>query len=81
MPCEINVFAFLFPAVLKWYNEAKKKAEANMAHQIVWCDIPVADLERAIKFYSAGPGKPVKKENFSGMSIGLLPSGKGEIGG
>ena len=24
-----------------------------MAHQIVWCDIPVTDLDRAIWFYSA----------------------------
>ena len=52
-----------------------------MAHQIVWCDIPVTDLDRAIRFYSAVLGAPVKKEKFPEMSIGLLPCGEGEIGG
>ena len=32
-----------------------------MANQIVWCDIPVKDLDRAISFYSAVLGKPVTK--------------------
>ncbi|MBI3994926.1 MAG: hypothetical protein HY349_02990 [Nitrospirae bacterium] len=44
-----------------------------MAHQIVWCDIPVADLDRAIRFYSAVIGAAVKKEKFPVGSIGLLP--------
>lgn len=44
-----------------------------MAHQIVWCDIPVKDLDRAIRFYAAVLGKPVKKETFGAMSLGLLP--------
>jgi predicted enzyme related to lactoylglutathione lyase len=26
-----------------------------MANQIVWCDIPVLDLDRAIRFYSPSP--------------------------
>jgi predicted enzyme related to lactoylglutathione lyase len=26
-----------------------------MANQIVWCDIPVLDLDRAIGFYSPAP--------------------------
>jgi predicted enzyme related to lactoylglutathione lyase len=52
-----------------------------MAHQIVWCDIPVTDLDRAIRFYSAVLGAPVKKEKFAEMSMGLLPFGEGEIGG
>ncbi|MBI3994924.1 MAG: VOC family protein [Nitrospirae bacterium] len=52
-----------------------------MAHQIVWCDIPVTDLDRAIRFYSAVLGAAVKKEKFPVGSIGLLPFGEGEIGG
>jgi uncharacterized protein len=52
-----------------------------MAHQIVWCDIPVTDLARAIRFYSAVLGAPVKEEKFPEGSIGLLPFGEGEIGG
>ena len=52
-----------------------------MANQIVWCDIPVLDLERAVKFYSAVLGAPVKKEQFPGMTIGILPHADGEVGG
>ena len=52
-----------------------------MANQIVWCDIPVLDLDRAVKFYSAILGQPVKKQEFSGMTIGILPHNDGEVGG
>lgn len=52
-----------------------------MANQIVWCDIPVVDLERAIKFYSVILGAEVKKQEFSGTAIGILPHNDGEVGG
>jgi hypothetical protein len=42
-----------------------------MANQIVWCDIPVKDLDRAIRFYSAVLGATVEKQSFSGMTIGF----------
>jgi predicted enzyme related to lactoylglutathione lyase len=51
-----------------------------MANQIVWCDIPVVDLDRAIKFYSAVLGQPVKKQEFPEMTIGLLPHNDGDVG-
>ena len=51
-----------------------------MANQIVWCDIPVLDLDRAVRFYSAVLGQAVKKQDFSGMTIGLLPHNDGEVG-
>jgi predicted enzyme related to lactoylglutathione lyase len=52
-----------------------------MANQIVWCDIPVLDLDRAIKFYSAVLGVEVKKQEVPGMTIGILPHNDGEVGG
>ena len=52
-----------------------------MANQIVWCDIPVLDLERAVKFYSAVLGQEVNKQDFPGMTIGVLPHNDGEVGG
>ncbi|MGH7769308.1 MAG: VOC family protein [Candidatus Binatia bacterium] len=52
-----------------------------MANQIVWVDIPVKDLDRALKFYSAVLAAPVKKEEAPGMSIGILPHQEGEAGG
>lgn len=52
-----------------------------MANQIVWCDMPVVDLERAIQFYSSVLASAVKKEEFPGGSMGILPHGDGEVGG
>jgi uncharacterized protein len=40
---------------------------------LCWTDIPVTNLDRAIKFYSAVLGKEVKKRSESGMEYGLLP--------
>jgi len=51
-----------------------------MANQIVWCDIPVLNLDRAVKFYSAVLGQEVKKQEFPGMTIGILPHNDGEVG-
>lgn len=52
-----------------------------MANQIVWCDIPVIDLDRAVKFYSAVLGRAVRKQAFPGMTVGILPHNDGEVGG
>jgi hypothetical protein len=52
-----------------------------MANQCVWFDIPVVDLDRAIKFYSAVLGMPVTKEEHPGMTFGLLPHKGEEVGG
>jgi uncharacterized protein len=52
-----------------------------VANQIVWVDIPVLDLDRAIGFYSAVLGRTVKKQEFPGMSIGLLPDEDTDVSG
>jgi uncharacterized protein len=52
-----------------------------MANQIVWCDIPVSELDRAVRFYSAVLGTEVKKQNVPGMTIAVLPHNDGEVGG
>jgi predicted enzyme related to lactoylglutathione lyase len=52
-----------------------------MANQIVWCDIPVLDLDRAIRFYAAVLGSPVNKHELPGAAMGVLPHGDGEVGG
>jgi predicted enzyme related to lactoylglutathione lyase len=43
------------------------------ADTLCWTDIPVTDLDRAIKFYSAVLGQPVSKQSFENLSYGLLP--------
>jgi uncharacterized protein len=52
-----------------------------MGNQIVWCDIPVNDLDRAIEFYSMVLGQAVSKETFGETSFGLLPHTDGSVGG
>jgi predicted enzyme related to lactoylglutathione lyase len=53
----------------------------TMSNRIVWVDIPVLDLERAIAFYSAVLGSPVTKEGGPGFVFGLLPHSGNEVGG
>ena len=52
-----------------------------MSNRIVWIDIPVIDLERAITFYSAVIGSPVTKEGGPGFVFGLLPHAGTDVGG
>ena len=40
---------------------------------LCWTDIPVTNLDRAIKFYSAVLGKEVKRLAEGGTQYGLLP--------
>jgi uncharacterized protein len=40
---------------------------------LCWTDIPVTNLDRAIRFYSAVLGQPVRRLSESGMEYGLLP--------
>jgi len=44
-----------------------------MINQIVWVDIPVVNLDRAIEFYSAILAEEVEKKVFDNLSFGLLP--------
>ena len=48
-----------------------------MKHNIVWFDIPAVDLDRAIQFYSAVLGAPVKKEVVGDVPLGWLPTPDG----
>jgi predicted enzyme related to lactoylglutathione lyase len=51
-------------------------------HQVVWFDIPVRDLDRALRFYSAILGTPLKREQAGpGAAIAVLPHAEGSIGG
>jgi len=52
-----------------------------MANQVVWVDIPVLDLDRAIDFYSAVLGRKIERQEYPGFTIGLLPAEGDEVGG
>jgi predicted enzyme related to lactoylglutathione lyase len=52
-----------------------------MPNHIVWVDIPVLKLDRAMRFYSAIIGSEVEKQDYPGMSIGSFPHKDGEAAG
>lgn len=51
-----------------------------MAHAFSWCDIPVQDLARAMRFYSAVLGANVVRQDYPDFAIGVLPHNRGEVG-
>jgi hypothetical protein len=52
-----------------------------MPNTIGWCDIPVKDLDRAIKFYSDVLGQTVSKETVGEITFGLLPNAYSGVSG
>jgi predicted enzyme related to lactoylglutathione lyase len=48
-----------------------------MKQNIVWFDIPSLDIDRALGFYSAVLGRQIKKEEFEGVVLGVLPTPDG----
>ena len=52
-----------------------------MSNQFVWVDIPVTDLDRAMRFYSAVLGNPVSKTGGEGFVFGLLPQADSAVSG
>ncbi len=56
-------------------------SELNSRHnRCVWFDVPVADLDRAIAFYSAVLGVPVERNEFGGSAIGVIDHEEGNGG-
>jgi len=53
-----------------------------MANQVVWFDMPVLNLGRAIQFYSVILNTTVQRQEFPNMPpFGVLPHQEGEVGG
>ena len=52
-----------------------------MSNTFVWVDIPVANLDRAIAFYSAVTGQPVDKIGGPGFNFGLFEHQGNQVGG
>jgi predicted enzyme related to lactoylglutathione lyase len=52
------------------------------ANTICWTDIPITNLDRAMKFYSAVLGSAVKREEAPGFgAFGLLPHAENNVSG
>lgn len=53
----------------------------TIKNAINWFEIPVADLGRAVAFYTAMLGRPLKEEKFGGTDIAIFPSDQRGVGG
>jgi len=53
----------------------------TMNSQVVWFDMPVLDLDRAIAFYSAVMGCEIEKQSGPGFEMGVLPHEGQAVGG
>jgi predicted enzyme related to lactoylglutathione lyase len=63
-------------------KSTRSEATTSSRHQVVWFDIPVRDLDRAMRFYSAVLGTPLRREQAGpGAGIAVLPHAEGSIGG
>lgn len=62
-------------------HECSTGNQSQARNQVVWFDIPVTDVDRSIRFYSAVLGAPAQKQEFQGMTFGLLPNEEGGNGG
>ena len=51
-----------------------------MANPVVWVDIPVKNVDRAMRFYASVLDLELKKEEFPTLSVGLVPHEDGEVG-
>ncbi len=52
-----------------------------MSNAINWFEIPAADFERAVAFYSAVLGRPVQRREFLGVPHGFFPASPGAATG
>lgn len=52
-----------------------------MANAINWFEIPVEDLERAMKFYGAVLKADLQKMDMDTMTMAFLPASQNDVGG
>jgi len=52
-----------------------------VGNQIVWVDIPVIDIDRALRFYGAVLGVTLEKQDVGDMAMAVIPSLAGEASG
>jgi len=50
LTCLFVCFNIVIRREVRKQNDNKRGGATEMANQIVWCDIPVLNLDRAIKF-------------------------------
>jgi predicted enzyme related to lactoylglutathione lyase len=52
-----------------------------MQNAINWFELPAANFDRAVDFYSTVLGTPLRKDEFMGVPHGFFPIDEGAVGG
>ena len=52
-----------------------------MTNAIAWFEIPVADMDRATRFYDAVLGTNLRRETFGGVTMAVFMPSKEGVGG
>jgi len=52
-----------------------------MANAINWFEIPVADMDRAQRFYEVTLARALRRENFGGQDLAVFPYEDPHVGG
>jgi predicted enzyme related to lactoylglutathione lyase len=52
-----------------------------MKNASTWFEIPVANLDRATRFYETALGIPLRREDFFGTPMSVFPSERPGVGG
>ena len=66
---------------MKTEAEKKENQECKNANTINWFEIPVANLDRAAKFYSTILNVKIEIQKWEGVQMGLFPGGRNVVHG
>lgn len=68
------------PGALVAQNKAQEKSVARPSNPIAYVEIPVADLDRAVAFYTAVFGFALERQTIDGYDMALFPATEGAAG-
>jgi predicted enzyme related to lactoylglutathione lyase len=69
------------PAMIFIFDANQRKGFLMSHNTVCWVDIPVTNIDRAMKFYTAVLGEAVSKQTMPGMEFALLPHAEDNVSG
>ena len=68
------------PVSAGWQDMPKEKRMTQPANPIAYVELPVADLDRAMAFYTAVFGFALERQTIDGYDMALFPAAEGAAG-